>query len=118
SANSVPQAPSNLTATAASTSQINLTWQDNASNESGFRVEQSLDGTTFTPAGTASADSTSFSVTGLSAGTTYYFRVLAFNGAGDSTWSNTAQATTQAVSQTLTADRFEVNNTVATATKL
>src|SRR5262249_4784829 len=36
----------------------------------------------------------------------------------DSAWSSTAQATTQSASQTLTADRYEVNDTVATATKL
>ncbi|HKB41919.1 MAG TPA: matrixin family metalloprotease [Gemmataceae bacterium] len=118
SSSSAPQAPSNLTATAVSDSQINLTWQDNSSDETGFRIEQSLDGTTFSLAGTASADATSFSVTGLSAGTTYYFRVRAYNGGGDSAWSSTAQATTQSASQTLTADRFEVNDTVATATKL
>src|SRR5207237_1434936 len=88
-AGSVPLAPSNLTATAASDSRVDLTWLDNASNESGFQIQQSLDGTTFTPAGTAPADATGFSVTGLAASTTYYFRVRASNAAGDSAWSNT-----------------------------
>src|ERR1043165_2284473 len=44
-----PAAPTNLTATTFSTSQINLSWTDNANNENGFKVEQSTDGTTFTP---------------------------------------------------------------------
>src|SRR5262249_55465602 len=35
-----PAAPSGLSATAASSSQINLTWADNSANESGFVVER------------------------------------------------------------------------------
>src|SRR5205807_101467 len=45
---SAPAAPSGLTAVAASTSQINLSWTDNSTNETGFLVERSTDGTTFT----------------------------------------------------------------------
>ncbi|MFH1377354.1 MAG: nucleoside hydrolase-like domain-containing protein, partial [Planctomycetota bacterium] len=40
----VPSAPSNLVATTASSSQINLTWNDNSSNETGFRIERSTGG--------------------------------------------------------------------------
>ncbi|MCU0833256.1 MAG: S8 family serine peptidase, partial [Chromatiaceae bacterium] len=36
----IPEAPSGLTATALSTSQVNLTWVDNSTNESGFRIER------------------------------------------------------------------------------
>ena len=43
-----PAAPTDLSAAAVSISQINLTWGDNASNETGFRIERSPDGTTFT----------------------------------------------------------------------
>ena len=46
-----PAAPTNLSATAVSSSQINLAWTDNASNESGFRIERSADGATFTEIG-------------------------------------------------------------------
>ena len=44
----LPSAPTNLSASAVSTSQINLSWTDNASNETGFRIERSPDGTSFT----------------------------------------------------------------------
>jgi hypothetical protein len=37
----IPAAPTNLTATAASSSQINLSWTDNSNNETGFKVERS-----------------------------------------------------------------------------
>ena len=36
----VPAAPTGLTATAASSSQINLAWSDTANNETGFRIER------------------------------------------------------------------------------
>ncbi|MBI5778803.1 MAG: fibronectin type III domain-containing protein [Planctomycetes bacterium] len=91
----LPTAPSTMTATAASSSQINLAWQDNSSNETGFKVERSPNGSTgwgviLTP----TANSTSISNTGLSASTTYYYRILAYNATGNSGYSNNASATT------------------------
>jgi hypothetical protein len=91
-----PAAPANLVATTVSSSQINLTWTDNANNENGFRVEQSTDGTNFTQIATLGTNAVSFSVTGLSASTTYFYRVASFNAAGNSAYSNTANATTSA----------------------
>jgi subtilisin family serine protease len=90
-----PAAPSNLSASATSSTAINLTWTDNANNENGFTVERSTDNATFTQIASIAANSTSYSDTGLTASTTYYYRVRAFNGAGNSAYSNTASATTQ-----------------------
>ena len=89
-----PAAPSNLTATAASKSQINLAWTDNATNETGFKIERSTDGSNFTQITTVGANVTSYQNTGLSRSTKYYYRVRAYNGSGDSAYSNTASATT------------------------
>ncbi len=72
-----PTAPSSLSATAASASQINLSWTDNSSNETGFLIETSTDGTTFSTLTTTAADATSYSNSGLSAGSRYYYRVSA-----------------------------------------
>ena len=66
-----PAAPTNLSATAVSSSQINLTWTDNASNESGFRIERSADGATFTEIGVVTANVTTYADTSLSAATQY-----------------------------------------------
>src|SRR2546428_416743 len=43
---STPAAPTNLVATVASGSQINLAWTDNATNEDGFRIERAPESTT------------------------------------------------------------------------
>lgn len=92
---SPPASPSNLTAVAVSGVQVNLGWQDNASSESGFFVELSADGgNAWTQVGNAGVGATSYSVTNLQPGTDYAFRVRAFNGAGNSGYSNTATATT------------------------
>ncbi|MDH3306082.1 MAG: multicopper oxidase domain-containing protein [Acidimicrobiia bacterium] len=91
---SPPAAPSAMSATAASSSAINLAWTDNSSNETGFTLERSLDGTSFAPLETVGVNVTAFSDTGLSANTTYWYRVNATNGSGTSAWSNTASATT------------------------
>jgi len=93
---SPPNAPDNLAATAASASQINLAWSDNSDNESGFRIERCTGAgcTGFVAVATTAAGATSYSNTGLSASTTYRYRVLAFNAGGDSGPSNEAEATT------------------------
>jgi hypothetical protein len=89
-----PAAPTNLTATAVSCNQINLTWQDNSNNEDGFAVERSLDGLTFTLLTSLAADQTAFNDTNVVAETTYWYRVRAFNAGGYSAYSNVASATT------------------------
>jgi fibronectin type 3 domain-containing protein len=94
-----PAAPSNLTASAASSSQINLSWSDNSGDEQGFKVERAAgaDATAaFAQVATVGANATNYSDTGLAAGTAYTYRVRAYNAAGDSPYSNTASATTQA----------------------
>jgi chitinase len=91
-----PAAPSNLSASAASTSQINLTWTDNASNETTFRIERSPNGSSnWESIATVNANITAYSNTGLAASTTYHYRVRAENASGNSGYSNSASATTQ-----------------------
>jgi hypothetical protein len=90
-----PAAPTALGAVAGSSSQINLNWSDNASDESGFRIERSADGVAFAEVATVGANVTSYSSTGLSASTWYWYRVRAYNGAGNSAYTNVASAQTQ-----------------------
>ena len=91
-----PAAPSGLSATAVSPSQIDLTWTDNANNETGFTIQRSTS-PAFAGVTTITqnvVNLVAYSNTGRAQNTTYYYRVRAFNADGFSTWSNTASATT------------------------
>ena len=97
----VPAAPSNLAASTVSATQNWITWQDNSSNETGFMVQRaSSPSGPWTQIGTVGANVTSCSHTGLTASTTYYYRVCAFNATGNSAFSSVASATTAAAPDT------------------
>ncbi len=94
-----PGAPTNLSATAASSSQINLGW---TASTSSCAVSYSVFRSTtsgFTPSSgnqiASGVSGTSFSDTGLAASTTYFYLVEASNAGGTSARSNQASATTQ-----------------------
>jgi hypothetical protein len=85
--------PSNLRATAVSSSEIDLTWTASPSGSvTGYHVYRDGGGT---PIGSVSAPTTSFQDTGLGAGTTHTYEVTAFNATSESAPSNQASATTQ-----------------------
>jgi gliding motility-associated-like protein len=84
-----PAAPTALAGLATSGAEILLTWQDNASNESGFEIERSSNGIDFTKVATLPANRLSYAATGLLVNTSYQFRVRAINTYGNSGYSNT-----------------------------
>ena len=87
--------PTGLRATAISSARINLSWQDNNTNETGFRVQRKLDDSwIWIEVGATPANTTRFSDTGIEADTTYHYRVRAYNSIGSSNFSNEAEATT------------------------
>lgn len=91
----IPEAPSGLTAAVDGGKQrINLAWSDNADNEEGFYIERSPDaGTTWTRKYTVTANTTSYTDKNLILGAAYHYRVRAFNKAGESANSGTANDT-------------------------
>jgi hypothetical protein len=93
----IPNAPSNLTATAVSSTQIDLQWTDNSSNEDAFvilRCQGTGPCTGFTQIAQVGANVRSYSDTGLSPGEQRSYRAYAFNFAGGSAYSNIAKART------------------------
>ncbi len=87
-------APSGLAATAISHTRVDLTWQDQSTNEQGFAIERSLDNVTFSSVDFVSAGVTAFSDLTAEPFTTYFYRVRAFATYVFSTPSNAVTATT------------------------
>lgn len=88
-----PIAPSNFVATPISSTRIDLSWTDNSSDETGFEIQRSTDGSTWSALTTTAADAVSYSNTSLANGTLYYYRIRANGLFGNSSWQ-TASATT------------------------
>lgn len=92
----ISAAPTSAVLSNITTSSMSLSWTDNSSNETGFKIEKSTDGTSYTQIGTVSASITTYAgsgITSLDSYTTYYFRVRACNTAGNSSYSTTNDAT-------------------------
>ncbi|MGB7157340.1 MAG: fibronectin type III domain-containing protein [Tepidisphaeraceae bacterium] len=90
-----PAAASNVNATAAAPTQVDLTWSDNSGNETGFKVMRKTGaGGTYAPIFTTAANATSYSDTTALANTTYFYKVVATNTFGDAPDSNEDSVTT------------------------
>ena len=101
--------PTSFTATSVSSSQIDLSWADVA-NETGYELQSSTNNASWVTVATLAANAISYSDTGLTASTTYYYRLRAL-GNGTSTGNSayvTANASTQAAADT-TAPSYSVN---------
>lgn len=83
-----PAAPSDLTETFVN-DVPNLTWKDNAGNETGFKIERKTEGGVYAEIATVGANTTTYAdSSGLSPNIRYYYRVMAYNAYGESNYSN------------------------------
>jgi fibronectin type 3 domain-containing protein len=88
---SIPDAPSDLQINSLVTTSVRLAWVDNSSDEDGFRIYRSTSASSgFVELATLARNATSYFATGLTPSTRYYFKVVAYNSAGSSAFSNTA----------------------------
>ncbi|MEA2602156.1 MAG: hypothetical protein QOF89_3148 [Acidobacteriota bacterium] len=91
-------APTNLTATALTTTEIGLSWTDNAGSETGTSIERRSPGGAYEVIGTVAANVTTFTAGSLSAARLYFFRVRATGAGGAfSAYSNEASEATNGV---------------------
>lgn len=91
-----PAAPSGLAASAASANQINLSWMDVSTNETGYRIERKAGaGGAYAEVAAVGVNVNSYADAGLTPGTQYFYRVRGVNAAAASAYSNEAGATTQ-----------------------
>jgi hypothetical protein len=80
----IPLAPTELKGTIVSKDQVDLTWKDNSTNETGYKIERKTDSGNFTEIGSIAADVTTFSDKTVAINTNYTFRVYSFNKVGKS----------------------------------
>jgi fibronectin type 3 domain-containing protein len=97
SATTLPVPPSGVAASPVSSTAIDVTWTDESETETSFRIERRAGAGSYALAGTAPAEATAFSDTGLDPGTSYTYRVQACNDGGCSPFAGEAQATTPAL---------------------
>jgi titin len=89
-----PADPTSLAATATSSTSVNLTWADNANNETGYTGERSTDGITYASLATLSANAGSYVDSSAVPSTSYWYRVKATNGTASSGYATTGPVTT------------------------
>ncbi|WP_293896248.1 FISUMP domain-containing protein [Flavobacterium sp.] len=95
----IPVAPSNLNGVVIATSQVNLSWTDNASDETGFKIERKTGIGSYAVVGTVNTDVVTYNDSGLTPSTNYTYRVYSYNSAGNSAaYSNEFTLTTSSVS--------------------
>lgn len=93
--NGVPEAPSWLTASVASSVEVYLQWSDNSQQENGFQVQRRTATAGFETVGSTPSNVTIFQDAGLTPNTVYTYRVNAYNASGSSVqYSNEVTVTT------------------------
>jgi len=114
-----PPAPTSIQSSVAFSSQITLTWVDNASNETAYKILRSSDGINYTQVASIAANSVKYKDQNLAPLTAYYYRVVASNVGGDSAPAQT-NATTESLSRVISIDWSDANtggfNTFTTST--
>ncbi len=98
-----------LAASSISEAQIDLSWSDVATGETGWEIWSSQDFISWTLVDTIAADSTSYSNTGLSGGTSYSYKIRAIDGTDNGEWSNIVIGAVTLINVSNSTDNYSVN---------
>jgi hypothetical protein len=109
-----PVKPDNVSASTVSETEIYLSWKDNSSIEDGYAIERSTDGNSFDVITTVGSDSTSFTDTNLSPGSTYYYHIRAYTSGGMTSISDTVSGDTLPMSPPETPQKFDITGIMDT----
>jgi large repetitive protein len=98
-----PSMPSSVVASGTSSTSVNITWQDNSNNETGFEIQRSVDnGVTYVPLTVTAANATSYADNGLFANAVYYYRVRANGAVNNSAFATRDSAKTRNIVPVIT----------------
>jgi len=114
----VPAAPTNLKCVGRSASSLTIQWVDNSGNEKGFNIYRSFDGATFNFLNTMTPNTTSYVNGKLKTGKHVWYRVTAFNKAGESKSKKTAEGVPLAPVDINAPSNLKASSSSATAIKL
>ena len=93
-----PVAPSSLAGVVVSTTQINLSWTDNSTDETSFKIERKTGTAAYAVVGSVNANIVAYNDLRLTPNTTYTYRVCSYNSVGNSaTYTNEITLTTPSV---------------------
>ena len=110
----VPLNPTNLSGNNPASSQIVLTWTDNSTNETGFKIERKTAQTNYTLIGNSNADVTTYTDNTVLNNIPYTYRVYAYNNVGNSlTYSNEFTITSVGIPVLTTLPITSINYTSA-----
>lgn len=110
----LPKRPSFLTVTPGTGANLDLTWVDNNTTETGFEIERRLAGGSFALLTSLPADSVAFTDSTTTLGTTYEYRIRTTSAAGSSAWSLVVAATSGGSTGSLLGERLTFENWMLT----
>ncbi len=115
--NPSPLAPNPVSGVSSATTVVTVTWTDTNQNETGYQVEHSINGgTSFTLRGTTGANATSFADYGLTPGSTYHYRVRAFDGPVSGPYSSVVEVATTVPISSVIVDNADATGVSITGT--
>jgi titin len=113
-----PESPSGMRAAELGPTQVDLSWTDGSTNETGFQIQRRREGQGFSGLATTGPNTSTYADTSAAAGTKYYYRVRAVNTGGSSAYTLEASVTTPTPAGLLPAAPQQLQAVIVSATQV